>query len=165
MTSFQVSIIGLRLWLSQISPIRWTWFLGQYVAPRYAQCHPHRSYCSSLGNTGKRPIYFIALAKSTASSRISFSRVLRPIGPSSCLMRLIASWSSEAGQRFWLQRQPKNPPNKLCATEATGLQSVHVGGLAKTQSILVLWSVRRFQTFAPRFNAYDVEHWWPLALG
>jgi hypothetical protein len=43
------------------------------------------------GNTGEDTIHFFALAKSTASLRISFSKVLRPSAPSSCLMRLMAS--------------------------------------------------------------------------
>ncbi len=67
------------------------------MAARYTKNRADNSYCSSPGSKGDRAIHFRALPYSTASLRISFSRVLRPKAPSNCLIRLSASTISEAG--------------------------------------------------------------------
>ncbi len=64
---------------------------------RHTKNRADNSYCSSPGSKCDRAIHFQALPYSTASLRISFSRVFRPKAPSNCLMRLSASTISEAG--------------------------------------------------------------------
>jgi len=67
------------------------------MSARHTKNRADNSYCSSPGSKGDRAIYFRALPYSKVSLRISFSSVLRPIAPSSCLMRLSASTIPVAG--------------------------------------------------------------------
>ena len=82
------------------------------VAARYAKNRADNSYCSSPGNKGDRAIHFQAFPYSTASLRISFSRVLRPSAASSCLMRLSASVISEAGTTGSLEPTATRDPSE-----------------------------------------------------
>ena len=86
-----LGVISLGRRLSAIDPVQCPVLLGHNVTARQTKRCAHSPHCSSPGNTGERAIHFFALAKSTASLRISFSKVLRPSAPSSCLMRLMAS--------------------------------------------------------------------------
>jgi hypothetical protein len=91
------------------------------MAARYTKNRADNSYCSSLGSKDDRTIHFRALPNSTASLRISFSRVFRPRAPSSCLMRLSASTISDAGTTGSLApTATREPLNMLSSTEKMG---------------------------------------------
>src|SRR6218665_1154186 len=68
-----------------------------YVRARYPQCLADGLHGSSLGNKGERAIHFFSAANSTASLRISFSKVFLPRMRCSLAISARAAASSDAG--------------------------------------------------------------------
>ena len=95
--SKQRRVVRLGRSPSSVRPPGLSFCKSRDMTARNTKNRADNSYCSSPGSKGDRAIHFRALPNSTASLRISFSRVFRPKAPSSCLMRLSASTISEAG--------------------------------------------------------------------
>ena len=84
--SKQRRVVRLGRRPSSVRPRGLSFCKSRDMTARNTKNRADNSYCSSPGSKGDRAIHFRALPYSTASLRISFSRVFRPKAPSSCLM-------------------------------------------------------------------------------
>lgn len=94
--SKQHRVIRLGRRPSSVRPRRLSFCKSLDITARHSKNRANNSYRSSTGSKGDFAIHFRALPCSTASFRISLSRVFQPKAPSNCLMRLSASTISEA---------------------------------------------------------------------
>src|SRR5882672_7942028 len=94
----KLCIGGRRTAHSAIAPGRWPVPERMDVRARQPQCLTDGlHWSSSLGNKGERAIHFFSAAYSTASLRISFSKVFLPRMRCSLAISVRAAASSEAG--------------------------------------------------------------------